>query len=77
MLEQVHAFRMCLAPSPTRRARPEYVIQRVGPLCRAGGFRTDQLPTECVGDAARDLALNGEKVADILVKMLCPEMRVV
>src|SRR5439155_2229354 len=78
LLEQVYGFFALVSRSPTplHGARPEYVIQRVGPLCRAGSFRTDQLPTECVGDAARDLVLRREQIADILVETLGPQMRV-
>ena len=79
MLEQVCGFCGLVARSPAplqRGAPPKQVIQRVGPLSRAGGFRTDQLPTECVGDATSDLVLYGEEIADIVVETLCPEMRI-
>jgi hypothetical protein len=79
MLEQVYGFLDALKhiASAEYGAPPEEIIQRVGSIRRVGRLRINQFPTECVGDAARDLALNGEKVADILVKMVCPEMRVV
>ena len=82
MLEQVYGFCGLVArpptrpPAPLRGAPPEEVIERVGPLGRAGGFHTDQLPTECVGDATRDLALNGEQIADVVVETFGPKMRV-
>ena len=77
MLEQVYGFLDILARSaPRARRAPEKVIQRVGSVSRAGSFRTDQLPTECVGDAARDLVLQREQIADIVVETLCPKMRV-
>src|SRR5262249_40159550 len=57
-------------------APSENVFERVGPLCRAGGFGTDQLPAERVGDAARNLVLYGEQIADIVVETLRPKMPV-
>src|ERR1700730_936983 len=78
MLEQINGFLVIPARSATPHcgAPPENVIQRVGPLGQAGGFRTDQLPTERVGDAARDLVLYSEQIADVVVETFRPEMRV-
>src|SRR5262249_33841310 len=52
------------------------VIERVGSLSPTGRFGSEQFPAERVGDAARDLVLYGEQIADIVVKTLRPEMRV-
>jgi hypothetical protein len=77
-LEQVYGFLRILArpATPLRSARPEKVIQRVGSVSRAGGFCTDQLPTERVRDAACDLVLQREQIADVVVETLRPQMRV-
>src|SRR5437660_5457487 len=77
MLEQVYGFCGLLAGSAIRQrvAPPKEVIERVGSLSPVGGFRTDQLPTERVGDAARNLVLNGEQIADVVVETFRPKMR--
>src|SRR5262249_18752975 len=76
--EQVYSFLDVLAhiASAKYSAPPEKVIQRIGSVSRAGGFRTDQLPTESIGDAAGDLVLYREQIADIVVETLRPKMRV-
>src|SRR5262245_43326453 len=77
MLEQTYGFCSLLArPAAGRGAPPQQVIERVGSLSPTGGFGSEQFPAERVGDAARDLVLYGEQIADIVVKTLRPEMRV-
>ena len=65
MLEQ--ADRLCIhiariRPEPCG-ASPENVVERIGMLGPPGGLRRDQLDAERVGEAARDLVLQGEQIA--------------
>jgi hypothetical protein len=45
-------------------------------LGRPGGLRSDQLDAEGVGEAARDLVLQGEQIARVAIEPLGPKMRI-
>jgi hypothetical protein len=45
-------------------------------LGRPGGLCGDQLDAERVGEAARDLVLQGEQIVRVAVEPLGPQMRV-
>jgi hypothetical protein len=55
---------------------PEDVVERVGVFRRPGGLRSDQLDAERVCKPARDLALQSEQIADVVVEPIRPQMRV-
>ena len=59
-----------------RGASPENVAQRVGMFSRPGSLRSDQLNAERVGDLARDLVLQGEKIARVAIEPLGPQMSI-
>src|SRR4029077_20217228 len=59
-----------------RGASAQNVVKRVGMLSGPGGLGSDQLDTESVRDSARDLVLQSEQIAGVVVEPLRPKMRV-
>ena len=61
-------------PFHVRGACPEYEIQRISIVGRPGGLSIGQFEVERNSDAAGDVVLQCEQIADIAVELLRPQM---